>query len=345
MRAARRESLLALEIQDRRFGWPLEMVLRAHAGRLADRGGDGRLPAQGRDVEGDRHGARDRARGQGHVGAAAMTCRRLGTTKQHGAVLVMAKAPVAGPGEDPADAARSVPSRRRASPRRAWRTPSTRCWTAGPRGGCSPWTGEAGPWLPGGFEVLPQRGTAFDERLASAWADCRGLGTADRDGHPAGDGRAAGRRAGHAARRPRVDAVLGSGRGRWLVGDRAARDPTPASLPGHRDESRGHGSAAARAAAPPRPAVTALLPVLRDVDTVADLAPGERGSSGIPVRRVCCALRLTSPSGGSDDEGPRHRWRRLRRVARRGSARRVAGTRCGCWTRCPGAPITSDPTT
>jgi glycosyltransferase involved in cell wall biosynthesis len=31
MRAARREPLLALELLDRRFGWPLEMVLRAHA--------------------------------------------------------------------------------------------------------------------------------------------------------------------------------------------------------------------------------------------------------------------------------------------------------------------------
>ena len=31
MRAARREALLALGIQDRRFGWPLEMVLRASA--------------------------------------------------------------------------------------------------------------------------------------------------------------------------------------------------------------------------------------------------------------------------------------------------------------------------
>jgi hypothetical protein len=29
MRAARREDLLALGIADRRFGWPLEMVLRA----------------------------------------------------------------------------------------------------------------------------------------------------------------------------------------------------------------------------------------------------------------------------------------------------------------------------
>ncbi len=31
MRAARREGLLALGLSDRRFGWPLEMVLRAHA--------------------------------------------------------------------------------------------------------------------------------------------------------------------------------------------------------------------------------------------------------------------------------------------------------------------------
>ena len=31
MRAARREALLALGIRDRRFGWPLEMVLRAAA--------------------------------------------------------------------------------------------------------------------------------------------------------------------------------------------------------------------------------------------------------------------------------------------------------------------------
>ena len=31
MRAARREALLALELQDRAFGWPLEMVLRAAA--------------------------------------------------------------------------------------------------------------------------------------------------------------------------------------------------------------------------------------------------------------------------------------------------------------------------
>lgn len=32
--------------------------------------------------------------------------------------------------------------------------------------------GSPGPWLPPGFDVIPQRGGALDERLASAFADC-----------------------------------------------------------------------------------------------------------------------------------------------------------------------------
>ena len=44
MRAARREALLGLGIRDRRFGWPLEMVLRAAGGRLDDPRGRRRLP-------------------------------------------------------------------------------------------------------------------------------------------------------------------------------------------------------------------------------------------------------------------------------------------------------------
>lgn len=36
--------------------------------------------------------------------------------------------------------------------------------------------GEPGPWLPAGFELIPQRGMAFDERLANAWADAAGPG-------------------------------------------------------------------------------------------------------------------------------------------------------------------------
>lgn len=34
--------------------------------------------------------------------------------------------------------------------------------------------GEAGPWLPGGFEVRPQCGGGLDERLAAAFACCPG---------------------------------------------------------------------------------------------------------------------------------------------------------------------------
>ena len=63
MRAARREALLALGIRDRRFGWPLEMVLRA-----ADAGWRIREvpvayhPRDGK-LEGNGDGARDRSRG------------------------------------------------------------------------------------------------------------------------------------------------------------------------------------------------------------------------------------------------------------------------------------------
>ena len=45
MRAARREALLALGIADRRFGWPLEMVLRAAAAGWRIDEVAGRLPA------------------------------------------------------------------------------------------------------------------------------------------------------------------------------------------------------------------------------------------------------------------------------------------------------------
>jgi glycosyltransferase involved in cell wall biosynthesis len=49
MRAARREALLALGIEDRRFGWPLEMVLRAAgAGWRIEEVSVGYHPRQGR---------------------------------------------------------------------------------------------------------------------------------------------------------------------------------------------------------------------------------------------------------------------------------------------------------
>jgi len=36
--------------------------------------------------------------------------------------------------------------------------------------------GDPGPWLPPGFEVIPQRGRDFNERLIHAWADTGGPG-------------------------------------------------------------------------------------------------------------------------------------------------------------------------
>ena len=36
--------------------------------------------------------------------------------------------------------------------------------------------GEPGPWLPPGFDVIPQRGADFNQRLANAWADTGGPG-------------------------------------------------------------------------------------------------------------------------------------------------------------------------
>ena len=68
MRAARREPLLALGIRDRRFGWPLEMVLRASAaGWRIDEVGVSALPREGRSkvtgtVRGTARAVRDMAR-------------------------------------------------------------------------------------------------------------------------------------------------------------------------------------------------------------------------------------------------------------------------------------------
>ena len=59
MRAAPREKLLTLGLVDRRFGWPLEMVLRAWQDGLAHRGGRRAVRAPRRPFEGDRHGRRD----------------------------------------------------------------------------------------------------------------------------------------------------------------------------------------------------------------------------------------------------------------------------------------------
>ena len=75
--------------RDRRFGWPLEMVLRAAARGLADRRGPVAYRAARGPLEGDRHGARD-------ARARSATWRAVLARRERATLIVIAKAPVPG---------------------------------------------------------------------------------------------------------------------------------------------------------------------------------------------------------------------------------------------------------
>jgi len=133
--------------------------------------------------------------------------------------------------------------------------------------------GAPGPWLPAGFEVLPQRGGGLDERLANAWADAGGAGlqigmdtpqvtAAELDGLLAGLGDAPGRR--------RAVLARAEDGGWWGIGlpggadHRAVFTGVPMSTP---------WTAAAQARRLRRLGYDVVAgPVRRDVDTAADLA-------------------------------------------------------------------------
>ncbi|GAA3213255.1 DUF2064 domain-containing protein [Streptomyces thermocoprophilus] len=66
------------------------------------------------------------------------------------------------------------PTRPPLSRRRRSRTPCGRWRRRPPPAGCWCWTGGRGPWLPPGFDVVPQCGGGLDERLAAAFAACTG---------------------------------------------------------------------------------------------------------------------------------------------------------------------------
>ena len=66
MRAAPRTGLLELGLKDRRFGWPLEMVLRRGRDRMGDRPGGRQVPVACRAVQGHGDGSRDAEGGAGH---------------------------------------------------------------------------------------------------------------------------------------------------------------------------------------------------------------------------------------------------------------------------------------
>jgi rSAM/selenodomain-associated transferase 1 len=135
--------------------------------------------------------------------------------------------------------------------------------------------GRPGPWLPPGFEVLPQRGRGLDDRLAAAFHDVGEpavlIGMDTPQVTPALLERATGAL-------ERFQAVLGPAAdgGFWAVGLRRADARAFAGVPMSRAVT-GHLQARRLRA---MGLVTSFLPTLRDVDTIDDvravarLAPG-----------------------------------------------------------------------
>ncbi len=162
MRAARREDLLELGLRDRRFGWPLEMVLRAASAGwrieempVAYRARVGRSKVTG-TVEGrDPHGAR-------HACRAAMTT-----------IVVIAKEPRPGrvktrlcPPCTPEGAA-TLAAAALADTLRA--VAGASC-----TGRVLALDGVPGSWMPPGFTVVPQAAGELGHRLAAAVAAVAG---------------------------------------------------------------------------------------------------------------------------------------------------------------------------
>ena len=176
MRAARREALLALGIQDRRFGWPLEMVLRAGAAGWRIEEVAVSHHAAGRALEGDGDRARHGPSRAGH-GVRPRMIRKRGShadTDMRPALLVIAKAPAPGrvktrltppctPREAAALAAAALDD-----------TLAAATYAQLPARRVLVLDGEPGDWVPDGFEVVPQRGDGLGERLAAAFTDAGG---------------------------------------------------------------------------------------------------------------------------------------------------------------------------
>jgi rSAM/selenodomain-associated transferase 1 len=125
--------------------------------------------------------------------------------------------------------------------------------------------GEPGPWIPEGFEVIPQRGDGLADRLAAAFADAGGpalligMDTPQVTPELLDTGLAA---------LEDADAVFGAALdgGYWGIG---LREPDAAVFAGVPMSEAGTG-AVQRARLAALGLGTAFLPPLRDVDTIAD---------------------------------------------------------------------------
>lgn len=155
--------------------------------------------------------------------------------------------------------------------------------------------GAPGPWLPAGFEVLPQRGRGLDERLAHAFTD---IGTGGvligMDTPQITPARLTATLRALAA--PGVDAVLGPSvdGGWWALGLRAPDRTVFLGVP----MSTPHTGDAQRFRLHELRLRTAALPTLRDVDDFDDALAVARTA---PDGRFAATLRSTFPGLGAPD--------------------------------------------
>jgi rSAM/selenodomain-associated transferase 1 len=151
--------------------------------------------------------------------------------------------------------------------------------------------GEPGAWLPGGYELIPQRGGGLDERLGNAFADVGGsallIGMDTPQVTPALLQDAA-----TALQAEGVDAALGlaGDGGYWAIG---LREPDVALFAGV-PMSEPTTGAAQRARLDAAGLRVATLPELRDVDTIAD---ARAVAALAPDGRFAHVLAMVSAAG------------------------------------------------
>jgi len=152
--------------------------------------------------------------------------------------------------------------------------------------------GQPGPWLPPGFDVVRQRGTDFNHRLAEAWSDAAGPGLQLGMDTPQV---AAPELDELLTRLDTVDAVLGHALdgGWWVIGWRGADPqamfagvPMSAAHTGRAQEARIRALGLGLHRAAPK----------RDIDTIDDLQTVAREFPQLRTARV--ARSLTRPREG-----------------------------------------------
>jgi uncharacterized protein len=129
--------------------------------------------------------------------------------------------------------------------------------------------GEPGPWIPAGFEVIPQRGDGLAERLAAAFGDVSDAGIVIAMDTP--QVTVAHLETGLRALAEGVDAVLGlaDDGGYWVLGLRRGVDANAVfeNVP----MSTSHTAAAQQRQLERLDLQFIMLPPLRDIDTIEDL--------------------------------------------------------------------------